>query len=47
MAVDAVASATGVRLKVAVLKGWSNYACMHKLDGGYPTEGTLFEDRTS
>ena len=43
--VDAVASATGVRLKVAVLKGWSNYACMHKLDGGYPTEGTLFEDR--
>ncbi len=45
VAVDAVASATGVRLKVAVLKGWSNYACMHKLDGGYPTEGTLFEDR--
>ena len=43
--VDAVASATGVRLKVAVLKGWSNYACLHKLDGGYPTEGTLFEDR--
>lgn len=45
VAVDAVASATGVRLKVAVLKGWSNYACLHKLDGGYPTEGTLFEDR--
>ena len=45
VAVDAVASTTGVRLKVAVLKGWSNYACMHKLDGGYPTEGTLFEDR--
>ncbi|MBF1140183.1 MAG: ATP-dependent DNA helicase, partial [Thermobifida sp.] len=43
--VDAVASATGARLKVAVLKGWSNYACLHKLDGGYPTEGTLFEDR--
>jgi len=45
VAVDAVAQATGVRLKVAVLKGWSNYACLHKLDGGYPTEGTLFEDR--
>ena len=45
VAVDAVASATGVRLKVAVLKGWSNYACLHKLDGGYPTEGTLFDDR--
>ena len=44
MVVDAVASATGARLKVAVLKGWSNYACLHKLDGGYPTEGTLFED---
>ena len=43
--VDAVASQTGARLKVAVLKGWSNYACLHKLDGGYPTEGTLFEDR--
>ena len=42
VAVDAVASATGVRLKVAVLKGWSNYACLHKLDGGYPTERTLF-----
>ncbi len=28
-----------------MLKGWSNYACLHKLDGGYPTEGTLFEDR--
>ena len=45
VAVDAVASETGVRLKVAVLKGWTNYACLHKLDGGYPTEGTLFEDR--
>ena len=45
VAVDAVASATGVRLKVAVLKGWSNYACLHKLDGGYSTEGTLFDDR--
>lgn len=45
VAIDAVASVTGVRLKVAVLKGWSNYACLHKLDGGYPGEGTLFEDR--
>ena len=45
VAIDAVASVTGVRLKVAVLKGWQNYACMHKLDGGYPAEGTLFEGR--
>lgn len=44
VAIDAVASVTGVPLKVAVLKGWSNYACLHKLDGGYPGEGTLFED---
>lgn len=42
--VDAVALATGVRLKTTVLKGWLNYAYLHKLDGGYPTEGMLFED---
>lgn len=42
--IDAVAAVTGVRLKVAVLKGWQNYACMHRLDGGYPSEGRLFED---
>lgn len=23
---------------VALLKGWHNYACLHKLDGGYPDE---------
>ena len=43
--VDAVAARTGVRLDVRVLKGWSNYVCLHRLQGGHPAEGTLFEDR--
>lgn len=42
--VDAVGAVTGVRPKVAVLKGWSNYLCLHRVDGGYPDEGTLFEE---
>ncbi len=41
--VDAVAAETSVRPEVAVLKGWSNYLCLHRVDGGYPSEGTLFE----
>lgn len=41
--VEAVAASTGARPKVAVLKGWSNYLCLHRAGGGYPTEGTLFE----
>ncbi|WP_022868057.1 ATP-dependent DNA helicase [Schaalia vaccimaxillae] len=41
--VDAVAACTGIRPKVAVLKGWSNYVCLHRISGGYPTEGTLFD----
>ena len=30
--------------RVAMLKGWQNYACVHKLAGGYPPDdaGTLF-----
>lgn len=30
--------------RVALLKGWQNYACVHKLAGGYPPDdaGTLF-----
>lgn len=43
--VDAVAARTGVRLDVRVLKGWSNYVCLHRLQGGHPAEDTLFEDR--
>src|SRR5699024_9420729 len=31
--------------EVALLKGWHNYLCLHKVDGGYPDEdeNTLFE----
>lgn len=28
---------------VALLKGWHNYLCVHKVAGGYPDDGTLFE----
>ncbi|PWD52361.1 ATP-dependent helicase [Serinibacter arcticus] len=32
------------RAEVALLKGWHNYACKHKVSGGYPDEApTLFE----
>ncbi|MDC4233062.1 ATP-dependent DNA helicase [Actinomyces sp. B33] len=41
--VDEVAEATGVRTRVAVLKGWSNYACLHRVGGRYPAEGALFD----
>lgn len=27
----------------ALLKGWQNYLCLHKVSGGYPTEITLFD----
>lgn len=40
---EAVGGITGVRPTVAVLKGWSNYLCPHRVNGGYPSEGTLFE----
>ncbi|MCD4557032.1 ATP-dependent DNA helicase [Schaalia sp. lx-100] len=33
----------GYTPRVALLKGWSNYICMHKLAGGYPDEDTLFD----
>ena len=31
--------------RVALLKGWQNYVCVHKVSGGYPTDDTaaLFE----
>ncbi|MFE7408661.1 ATP-dependent DNA helicase [Isoptericola sp. NPDC057559] len=43
-----VAEAVGPKLprapKVALLKGWHNYLCKHKVTGGYPVEGaTLFD----
>ena len=33
------------RPTLALLKGWHNYACLHKIDGGYPADdaGTLFD----
>src|SRR5690625_2358998 len=32
--------------RVALLKGWHNYLCVHKIAGGYPTEedNTLFDE---
>lgn len=42
--VDAIAHTTGRTMDVALLKGWANYLCLHKLTGGYPgEEGTLFD----
>ena len=35
---DIVAARTGARPKVALLKGWQNYLCLHKVAGGYPVE---------
>ena len=33
------------RPELALLKGWHNYACLHKISGGYPPDdaGTLFD----
>lgn len=41
---EQVSALTGLTPKIAVLKGWSNYLCLHRLGGGYPHEGTLFDD---
>lgn len=30
--------------RVALLKGWSNYLCLHKVHGGYPDQDALFDD---
>ncbi|MGC5168241.1 ATP-dependent DNA helicase [Luteimicrobium sp. DT211] len=44
-----VADALAPRLprtpRIALLKGWHNYACRHKVEGGYPVDegGTLFD----
>ncbi|MGC5616139.1 ATP-dependent DNA helicase [Georgenia sp. Z1491] len=35
---DAVKERTGTRPEIALLKGWHNYVCRHKVDGGYPEE---------
>lgn len=35
VALKALKSILGAELRVEVLKGWSNYVCKHKLNGGY------------
>lgn len=41
---DAVAEALPREPRIALLKGWHNYVCRHKLGGGYPAdEPTLFD----
>ena len=44
LAARAVEGVSGVRPRVALLKGWQNYLCRHRLQGGYPDEddGALF-----
>ncbi|WP_168190785.1 ATP-dependent DNA helicase [Actinomyces qiguomingii] len=44
LAADAVEGVTGIRPVVALLKGWQNYLCRHRLAGGYPDDDadTLF-----
>ena len=41
---EEAAKVTGARLDVALLKGWHNYVCLHKVTGGYPDDdaGALF-----
>ncbi|MFV2144522.1 ATP-dependent DNA helicase [Isoptericola sp. G70] len=41
---DAVAPRLARPPRVALLKGWHNYLCRHKVTGGYPVDGaTLFD----
>lgn len=41
-AADAVEQITGTRPEVALLKGWQNYLCRHRLTGGYPQDEDEF-----
>ncbi|WP_100424079.1 ATP-dependent DNA helicase [Sediminihabitans luteus] len=44
LVVEAVAPMLPRRPEIALLKGWHNYACAHKVAGGYPDEEpTLFD----
>ena len=38
LAADAVEALTGRRPEVALLKGWQNYLCRHRVAGGYPDD---------
>lgn len=42
---DALKGSLPRRPEIALLKGWNNYACLHKVHGGYPIEeqNTLFD----
>jgi ATP-dependent DNA helicase DinG len=40
---DALAPLLGRRLTWQLVKGRRNYLCLHKLDGGFPDEETLFD----
>ena len=42
LAADAVEALTGRRPVVALLKGWQNYLCRHRVAGGYPDDDALF-----
>ncbi|WP_257493085.1 ATP-dependent DNA helicase [Actinomyces wuliandei] len=44
VAAQEVERATGSRPRVALLKGWHNYLCRYRLDGGYPAEDTGADD---
>lgn len=38
LAADAIEEATGRAPSIALLKGWQNYLCRHRLAGGYPED---------
>src|SRR5699024_8929240 len=42
LAASVVEETTGKDPKIALLKGWHNYVCKHKVRGGYPADA-LFE----
>ncbi|WP_300047333.1 ATP-dependent DNA helicase [Trueperella sp.] len=37
----AIQETMGSHVEVALLKGWNNYACLRKVDGGFPEEDAL------
>ncbi|MGV9188691.1 ATP-dependent DNA helicase [Arcanobacterium canis] len=37
----AIGAMTGTYPRIALLKGWNNYVCLRKANGGYPEDGTL------
>lgn len=42
LAAEVVGQVTGKQPTVALLKGWQNYLCVHKVNGGYPSDDDLF-----